>query len=44
VKRLWIDRDFSKGERGAQFSFIPAKVWDNKVLLDTQPDYVEDLK
>lgn len=44
VKRLFIDRDFREGERGEDYSFIQALVYDNKALLDKNPDYLDQLK
>lgn len=43
VKRLFIDRDFNKWERPENYAFIPAKVYDNQVIMETMPDYVEAL-
>lgn len=43
VKRLFIDRHFKDGEKPEQYSFIQAKVQDNKKLLKEQPDYIEQL-
>lgn len=46
VKRLWVDRKFKKEEweDGKQYAFIQSFVWDNQVLMETQPEYVEALK
>lgn len=44
VKRLWIDRDYNDKEKPDEYAFIPAKVWDNQVLLDGQPDYLDTLQ
>lgn len=44
VKRLFIDRDFRDGENPNDYSFIQALVYDNKILLDKNPDYLEQLK
>lgn len=44
VKRLFVDRQFKEGENPADYAFISAKVWDNAILLETQPEYVEDLQ
>ena len=42
IKRLFIDRAFdaSKGERPEDYAFIPARVTDNKILMQTEPEYV----
>ncbi|HWQ57693.1 MAG TPA: phage terminase large subunit [Clostridia bacterium] len=44
VKRLFIDRRYENGERPKDYLFIPARVWDNKVLLAADPDYVRALE
>lgn len=44
VKRLFIDRDFKPTERPEDYLFIPAKVYDNKALLQEDPDYLAMLE
>lgn len=44
VKRLFVDRDFQKGEKPENYGFVPAFVWDNHKLMETQPEYVQDLE
>lgn len=44
VKRLFIDREYRGKERPDDYIFIPAKVWDNKVLLESDPDYIRQLE
>lgn len=44
VKRLFIDRDYRGSERPEDYIFIPARVWDNKILMDSNPDYVRTLE
>lgn len=44
VKRLFIDRDFREGENPADYRFIQALVYDNTVLTERDPEYVESLK
>jgi phage terminase large subunit len=44
VKRLFVDREFRDGERGEDYTFIPATVFDNDALSRFDPDYVERLK
>ncbi len=44
VKRLFIDRQFEHGESPDDYTFIPARVWDNDVLLKADPDYVKQLE
>ena len=44
VKRLFIDRDFRAGEDPADYGFIPARVYDNPVLMEADPGYVRQLE
>lgn len=44
VKRLFIDREYRTGEHGEDYVFIPASVYDNSVLLESDPDYLDRLK
>ena len=44
VKRLFIDRIYREGESEDDYLFVPAKVFDNRVLLDADPDYIRQLK
>ena len=44
VKRLFVDRIYREGEVAEDYCFIPAKVFDNRVLLDADPDYLRQLK
>ena len=44
IKRLFIDRRFREGEDPADYCFIPATVYDNRVLMEADPDYVKRLK
>ena len=43
VKRLFIERNFRGDERPEDYVFIPAKVTDNKVLMERDPEYVRAL-
>ena len=43
-KRLFIDRDYSETENPEDYIFIPAKVYDNTVLMETNPEYVRTLE
>lgn len=43
-KRLFIDRRFEENERPEDYSFIQANVYDNKALMEAQPEYVRDLE
>lgn len=44
VRRIWVNRDFKGREKPNDYSFIPATVYDNKILLDSNPDYLELLE
>lgn len=43
VKRLFIDRDFRPNENPSDYVFIPAKIYDNEILMKTDPDYIKQL-
>lgn len=44
VKRLFIDRAYKGKERPEDYVFIPAKVYDNVVFMQRDPDYVAQLE
>lgn len=44
IKRLFIDRDYRQGEKAEDYTFIPARIWDNKALLRADPSYVMQLQ
>lgn len=44
VMRLFIDRNYKNKENPNDYIFIPARVYDNKALLDRDPDYVKTLE
>ena len=44
VKRLFIDRKYRQGEIAEDYTFIPALVYDNKVLTELDPEYVKSLE
>lgn len=44
VKRLFVDRAFRRGELPEEYRFIPARVFDNQVLTDADPEYVQSLE
>lgn len=44
VKRIFIDRQFNPEETPDNYAFIPAKVYDNKALIDNDPAYLDRLK
>lgn len=43
VKRLFISRQYQKGEKAADYTFIHATVDDNPQLLEASPEYVQML-
>jgi phage terminase large subunit len=43
-KRLFIDRDYRGKENPKSYVFIPAKVYDNNVLMKNNPEYIEVLE
>lgn len=44
IKRLFIDRNFTEDEDPNDYVFIPAKVYDNKALMEANPEYIKVLK
>ena len=44
VKRLFVDRIYREDEDPSDYLFVPAKVYDNPVLLSADPDYVRQLE
>jgi phage terminase large subunit len=44
VRRLWVDRQFSRTENPEDYAFIPARVYDNQILMQANPQYVKDLE
>lgn len=44
VKRLFIDRNYVGKEKPENYSFIQSLVTDNKALMDSQPQYLEQLE
>jgi len=44
VKRLFIDRSFTGKERPEEYRFIQARVYDNKYLLEKDPEYLHNLE
>lgn len=44
VKRLFIDREYRKGEKPGDYAFIPATVFDNDILTAADPEYVSRLE
>ena len=43
-KRLFIDKKYETGEREEDYSFIQSLVTDNKALMESQPDYIQQLE
>lgn len=44
VKRLFIDQNYNEGESPEDYGFIQATVYDNKALLEEDPDYIKKLE
>lgn len=44
IKRIFIDKRYTEGEDPADYTFIQSLVSDNKVLMESQPDYVKQLE
>ena len=44
VKRLFIDRLYAENENPNDYLFIPARIYDNKVLLEADPNYIRQLE
>ncbi len=44
IKRRFIDRKFKENENPEDYVFIPATVYDNKVLMEADPDYIKMLE
>ena len=44
VKRLFVERSYRDGEIEKDYSFIPARLYDNPVLMNADPEYVNSLR
>ena len=44
IKRIFIDKKYEDGENPDDYSFIQSLVTDNKVLMESQPDYIKQLE
>ena len=44
VKRIFIDKVYEDGENPQDYTFIQSLVTDNKVLMESQPDYIKQLE
>lgn len=43
-KRLFVDKDYRAKEKPENYVFVSAKVYDNHVLMQNNPEYVETLE
>ena len=43
-KRLFITRQYQNDERGEDYVFIPARIYDNQVLMQSNPEYLTHLR
>lgn len=43
-KRLFIDREYQGKEKSENYVFIPCSVFENKVLMENNPEYIEVLE
>lgn len=44
LKQYYSDREWEAGARPRSFTFIPASIYDNQILLTTDPNYLSSLK
>lgn len=44
IKRLFIDREYRDGEDGDDYEFIPSTVFDNRYLMENNPEYLKNLQ
>ena len=44
IKRLFVDRVYKVSEKPEDYTFIQALVTDNRALMESQPEYVDQLK
>ncbi len=44
VKRLFIDRDYKETENSDDYKFIPSLVFENKYIMEHDPNYVRTLE
>ena len=44
IKRIFIDKRYENGENAEDYTFIQSLVTDNKVLMESQPDYIKQLE
>ena len=43
-KRLFVDRTFRGSERHEDYIFVPAKIFDNQILMKGNPEYLRQLE
>lgn len=43
-KRLFVDRQYTETEKPDDYEFIPANVYDNHILMESNPEYLNVLK
>jgi predicted phage terminase large subunit-like protein len=44
LREYYSDLEWDSGARPRSFTFIPASIYDNKILLETDPNYLSSLK
>lgn len=44
IKRIFIEKRYEEGENPDDYTFIQSLVTDNKVLMESQPDYIKQLE
>ena len=44
IKRIFIDKRYDDGENPDDYTFIQSLVTDNRVLMESQPDYIKQLE
>ena len=44
IKRIFIDRNYKDGENPDDYEFIQSLVTDNKILMETDPEYIKMLE
>lgn len=44
IKRIFIEKKYEKGEDPNEYTFIQSLVTDNKILMQSQPDYIKQLE
>ena len=44
IKRIFIDKRYEEGENPEDYTFIQSLVTDNRVLMESQPDYIKQLE